>query len=283
MTGFRNFGALGAAYLAGQSHTAHFRKVPSQASAAGQWVDLSMASGNPVPNYYASSPLEAAVLDGDRGIFHGDDKSPSAMHLTDLTLCTPSAAFVGAYQLLDYLLYYPFVDLDDTEEQVMVNAVTLPRYTDGAGVRAMMVALAPTVGGGSFSYTYINQSGNTATSPVISCNTTADAIATVPTSQQGTAAGGLLFLPLASGDTGIRSITSLQMIAPNGGLCALVLVKPLCAATIREISVPDERSYVHEIPGMPRIYDGAYLNLVVNCASTVAAARLAGRISFVWN
>lgn len=283
MSGFRGYRALGDAYLAGQTHTAHFRKVPSQASVAGQWVDLSMAAGNPLPNYYASTPLAAATLDGTRGIFHGADKSPASMYLSDLALCSPTAGFVGAFQLLDYLLYYPFVDLDDTDVQTMDNTVALPRYADGANVRAMMVAVAPTTGGGSFTYDYIDQDGNSQTSAVISCNTTADAIATVPTSQQGTVACGQLFLPLNSGDTGIRAVTSVQMVVPNGGLCAIVLVKPLALATIREINVPDERSYITEIPGPPCILDGAYLNLAMNCAATVAAGQLTGRASFIWN
>lgn len=283
MSGFRGFRALGDAALAGQTHTAHFRKVPSQASAAGQWVDLSMAAGNPPPNYYASAPLVAATLDGMRGIFHGADKSPASMYLSELALCSPTTGFVGTFQLLDYLLYYPFVDLDDTDVQTMDNTVALPRYANGEGVRAMMVAVAPTIGGGSFTYSYTDQDGNPQTSGVISCNTTADAIATVPTSQQGAVAGGRLFLPMNSGSTGIRSITSMQMVVPNGGLCAIVLVQPLALATIREVSVPDERSYITEIPGPPRIIDGAYLNLAVNCAATVAAGQLTGRASFIWN
>ena len=44
---------------------------------------------------------------------------------------------------LDYLLYYPFIDMDAAgEDQTMTNGVTLPRFTDGAGVRMMAVAQA---------------------------------------------------------------------------------------------------------------------------------------------
>lgn len=284
MAGFRGYRSLGDAALAGQMHTAHFRKVPSQASAAGQWVDLSMASGNPKPNYYASSPLAAATLPAFEGIFHGDAKSPATKHLSEISLCSPSAGFVGTFVLLDYLLYYPFVDFDDTDVQTMDNTVTLPRYTDGEGVRAMLVAVAPTVGGGAFTYDYVDHDGAAQTSPVITCNSTADAIATVPTSQQaGAVTRGPLLLPMASTSRGIRSITSFTNTTPNGGLCAIVLVKEIARATIREINVADERSYIREIPGAPRIVDGAYLNLVVNCTSTVAAATLAGRASFIWN
>ena len=282
MSGFRSIGSLGEAARSGQIHTAHFRKVPSQASAAGQWVDLSMAGGNPVPNYYASTPLEAATLDGLRGIFHGSDKTPATKHVLDMALCSPGSGFVGTYRLLDYLLYYPFVDLDDTTSQVMIQSASLPRYEDGDGVMAMMVTLAPTLGGGSFTFGYVNQDGVPNTSPVVTCNTTADSIATICTSQQATAARGFLFLPLASGDTGVREITDVTMLAPNGGLAAIVLVRPLCSAVIREVSVPSERSYVNELPSAPRVFDGAYLGLVANVAATVASTALAGRITFAW-
>lgn len=283
MTGFRNFRALSDAFEAGQVHTAHFRKLPTQASVAGQWVDLSMAGGNPLPNYYASAPLEAAVLDGFRGIFHGAAKAPMKMNVFQMALCTPSAGLVGTYQLLDYLMYYPFVDLDSLDQQDMVNITTLPRYTDGRGVRAMLVAVAPTVGGGRFTYTYINQDGIQQTSPTMFFNTTVDAIGTIVTSQQGLANAPGVLLPLVQGDTGIRSIVSVNVLVPNGGLASLVLVKPICFGAVREINVPEERSFVNELPGLPVVEDGAYLNLVVNCAATVAAGQLAGRITFVWN
>lgn len=278
----RTYGELAAAEQEGRVHVAHLRKVPSQASAAGQWVDLSMASGNPVPNFYASSPLVGAPLESREGIFFGDAVSPSTRYLKELVLCSPTAGLVGAYQLLDYLLYYPFVDLDTTDAQVLETPVPLARYSDGDGVRLMLVAQVPQLGGGSLSYDYVNQDGVTRSSPVFSLNTTADSIATVITSQQGAAAGGRLLAPLADGDTGIRSLVSINPLSVNGGLAAAVLVRPLADASIREINVPDERSYVHERPRPPIVLDGAYLNLVVNCAATVAAGQVSGRATFVW-
>lgn len=283
MPGFANIKALADAFEAGRFRSCSFRKVPSQASTAFWWVDLTMAAGNPVPQYYASSPLVAAVLDGDRGIFHGAAVAPATLHLTDLMLTTPTAGFVGRYMLLDYVLYYPFLDLDDLDTQVLDNTVTLPRYTDGEGLQVMLVAAAPTTGGGSFTFNYVNQDGVEMTSPVISFSTAAASIASIITSEPATAAGGRLFLPLASGDTGVRSIVSWTNIGVSGGLGAVVLVKPLADAVIREINTAAEVPMVATRPGAPRIVDGAYLGLVVNCAATVAAGQLAGRANFAWS
>lgn len=280
---FRNIAALAGAYDAGRVHSCSIRKVPSQTTVAGHWADLSMAAGNPKPQYYASTPLAAAVLDDFDGIFHGDDKSPSTKHLTHLGLMTPTAGLVGRYVLLDYLLYYPFVDGDSLDEQPLDNTVTLPRYTDGDGVMLMAVASAPTAGGGAFTFNYVNQAGEARTSPTISCNTAATNIATLVTSEQAVAAGGQWFLPLLGGDRGVRSITSVTFSVASGGLIAFVLVKLLADLAIREVSTMAEREFVTQVPGAPRIYDGAYLGLIMNCAATIAAGQLAGYAKFAWS
>lgn len=283
MAGFQNVGQYVDAHVNGAASFCSFRKIPSQASVSGWWVDLSMAAGNPVPNYYASEPLVAAVLSSFRGIFHGDDKSPYREFLTSWALMTPTAALVGRYKVMDYLLYYPFIDLDSTDEQVLDNTVVLPRYTDGVGVRAMLVAAAPTTGGGTFTYNYINQDGVSKTSPIQSLSVAAASIASIATSEQATVAGGNIFLTMASGDTGIRSITSVTMLTPGGGLGALVLVYPLADLAIREINTQTEIEFVRERMPCPRVYDGAYLGMIVNCAGSVAAGILTGNMRFAWN
>jgi hypothetical protein len=280
--GFANVKALVDAYEGGRSHFCSFRKVPSQTSVPGWWVDLSMAAGNPSPNYYASSPLVAAKLDSFKGIFHGEDQ-PGTKFLSALGLVTPTAGLVGQYMMLDYLLYYPFVDGDDSDAQVMDNTEVLDRYTDGKGVMVMAVIVAPTTGSGQFTFTYINQDGVERTSPIQYCATTAANIASLATSQQAVTNASGPFLTLASGDSGVRSIVSVQFSVLNGGLVSLVLVKPLGDYAIREINTMSEVQYMKDRAGLPQIQDGAYLNLIQNCAATVAAGQLAGYATFAWS
>jgi hypothetical protein len=115
--GFAGCRDLGLADEEGRTHFCSYRKVPSQASTARGWCDLTMAAGNPPPQYYAASPLEAARLEGFRGLFHGDDKAPSSMHLVDWSVMTPTANCVGHLKLLRYGLYYPFIDGDSLDQQ----------------------------------------------------------------------------------------------------------------------------------------------------------------------
>lgn len=281
--GYRTTAEWARAAHNGQCLYSTARKVPSQASVSGRWVDLSMAGGNPPPNYYASSPLVAAVLEPFRGIFHGDAKSPAKKHVVECCLQTPTAALVGAYKLLDYVLYYPFVDLDDLDTQVFDNAVTLPRYTDGAGLNVLAVCVAPTTTAGSFTFTYVDEQDVERTSPVIFTDTTAVNIASVLTSSPGTVAAQGPFLPLHSASAGVRRITGFQNLTLSGGLVSLVLVRKLADLAIREINSPSEA--VFGGPGVmpPRIVDGAYLHLLANCLGSVAAGTLTVDLLTTWN
>jgi hypothetical protein len=280
--GFRNTKHLVDSINGGKSLTSHFRKVPGLATTAGCWADVGMAAGNPPPNYYASAPLVAAVLDKWTGIFHGDNKSPSETYITDLMLCTPTAAMLGPYFLLDYALYYPFVDLDDTDPQTMDNAVSIPRYTDGSGVRVMLVAQAPTVGLGQFIMTYINQDGVEKTSPTNYLTTSGMNMGTILTMQPASTGGRGPFVILADGDTGVRRILTFTNLVSNGGLGCLVLVKPLATTSIREINTPMEISFPDMRTPNPRVVDGAYLNFICNPAGSIAAGLLTGRINYAW-
>jgi len=280
--GFANVAEVADAMVSGRTHFCSIRKVPSQATTARWWADLSMASGNPAPNYYAAAPLTAKTLDDFDGIFHGDDKSPATKHLTALGLMTPTANMVGEYVLCDYLLYYPFIDGDESAAQPMVNTVTLPRYTDGEGLQVMAVALTPTTGSGTFTFDYVDQDGNPQTSPTQRCATAAN-IATIVTSAPATTGANGPFLKLATGSSGVRSITSATFAVANGGLIALVIVKPLVTLAVREISTMAEVTSLVMRPGAPRIYDGAYLGLIMRCTGTIAAGLLTGYATFAWS
>lgn len=283
MPGFSQSSTYVDAKLAGKTTTATFRKNPSQASIANWWFDLSMTSGTPPPNYYAATPLKAAVLNPLRGIFHGDAVSPEAMFLERMLLLSANTEFLGEFRLLDYLLYYPTIDLDETGIQEMDNTVTLPRYADGDGVMAMFVCQAPTVApGGQGVFTYVDADGVTQTSPMFQLSTTLASIGLLLTTEPAVALTMGPFLALAGNCKGIRSVTSLTMYTPCGGLGALVLVRPLDALQLIEVGTPVEKTYFDRANGPPRIYDGAYLNLIACCAGSIATRAMVGSLSTVW-
>lgn len=281
MTGFNGTRDLIRAEEEGRSHFCSFRKVPSQASTALGWFDMSMAAGNPLPQYYAASPLEAARLDGFRGIFHGDDKAPSSMHLTDWNVVTPTANCVGRLKMLRYGLYYPFIDGDSLDQQDLTNAVA-PLNPPPAGWKVMIVAVAPTAGGGSLTFGY-TRNGVDKVSPTIALNTAVVNIASIATGDPAVTAGGQPFARLASGDEGVDTLTSVTFIAPSGGLFAFVLVDPIAEIATRERDTPAEANYLQTRPGAPRIFDGDYLNFIGNCTGSVAAGIFTGFNKFAWS
>lgn len=300
MTGFRTVRAWADSEADGRSWLSFFRKVPpSTATIAGQWFDYSTASGVPVPNYYASSPLVAATLEGREGIYIPEQNT--ARYLKRTIVMSAAASVTGTtnqnqpLMLLDYLLYYPFIDLDAAgEEQVMDNTVTLPRYTDGVGVRAMIVAQAPTVGGGSLTLKYIDDQDVERTTSTIFCAAAqpSGALVTAVTA----AAGISPFVPLNAGVRGIKSIVSATVAVANGGLAAIVLVKPHEMSYAREecrrpTSSPAESfgdaaeiERVRMRAGAPEIKAGAFLGWIgKGVAGSLASAPLVGMIESFWS
>lgn len=276
----------------GQTQITNFRKTLTYARAATVWTDLSMSGGNPRPNFYAATPLESATLNGNYGLYHGANVSPSTKHLSIITTSNAIASaggFLFNFKLLDYLMYYPFIDGDSTDEQILTTTTTLPRYTSGVGVMAMLIAQGGYTGGQNVVINYTNSDGvaNRITTPMLT-NTvgiTASSLSTVPLGTQVTASRtyGWPFIPLVGNDKGIRSVQSITFEAPIGGVHALVLVKPIADYQHVTQLTPSEKSYFTDLAAAPRIYDGAYLNFIMQSSAAGSAGNtFNGTIETVW-
>jgi hypothetical protein len=288
---FRNFRALGTAFDAGQSWFSTFRKVPAAtATVTGQWYDYSYAAGNPIPNYYAASPLVSAVLEPDKGIIVPRMASGQKQYLHRLSVMSNGAtASTQPIYLLDYLLYYPFVDMDASgEDQTMGNTAALPRYTDGLGVQIMVVAQSPTVGGGRFTITYIGSDDMQYTTTSMFCGAAQPSGALVNAVTD--TAGLTPFVPLNAGVKGVKSVVSCNFSVANGGLCAVVLVRPLEttialeSTSVAGIGSAVEKESLRLRGGMVEIKDGAFLSLLgQGCSGSLASSPLVGTIETVWS
>ena len=291
MTGFRSVRDYANAMDEGRYTYSTWRKSPSQTTTAGPVFDLSMSPGNPVPQYYAATPLKATRLaqSTDGGLFHGGD-APSGMskYLHQFTtMASAATALPMAMTLCDYLLFYPFIDEGTTDPQILDNSIGLSRYADGEGVRIMAVSVAGRTGGQSFIIEYTNQDGVTGrvagpfrenAVSVIGTVVTSD-VAAVPVPGDVTGA----FLPLQAGDSGVRSLDSVTMLGGDVGLFALVLVKPIAQHQLFEQTAPCESSYFTDYGVVPKIENDAYLNLLCTPRGTLAATLLHGDITVVWN
>jgi hypothetical protein len=299
MAGFGNVAAWADSEANGKSWLSFFRKVPpTVATNPVNWYDYSTASGVPVPNYYASSPLTAALFDPEKGIYVPEQTGARWLKRT-ITMSAAQSVTSTTNQnqplmLLDYLLYYPFVDMDAAgEEQVFDNTVTLPHYADGVGVKIMVVAQAATTGSGTFTVKYIDTNDVERTTQTVQCpySQVSGTLVTAVSNQ----AGFSPFVPLNASVRGVKRILSVTMGVANGGLAAFVLVKPFQMSYAREecrrpTSSPTE-SYgeayeierIRQRAGSEKIESGAFLGWIgCGVAGTLASAPLVGMIESFW-
>lgn len=302
MAGFKNVKALAAALTDdGKVWLSTFRKALSAtATITGQWFDYSYAGGNPIPNYYAASPLTAAELEAAKGIIVPRMSGTDRQFLHRFHVMSAAASATGTTNqiqhliLMDYLLYYPFVDMDDAgSDQAMDNTTVLPRYTDGVGVQMMVVAQSPSVGGGRFTITYTCSDDVQYTTGSMFCGAAQPAGALV---QAVVGTGGLTpFVPLNAGVRGVKRVDSVNFPVANGGLCAVVLVKPLIdsfineesrrttAGTLESFGDAYEKEALTGYAGMVEIEDGAFLGFIGRgTTGSLASSVLVGAIETVW-
>jgi hypothetical protein len=291
MAGFNRIKEIVDAYNAGKNVYATFRKVPAVATTLGAWFDMSMSPGNPKANFYVAPQTTAATLDGNYGLFHfgaGRVTTDGYKFLHKIQLYSASASFSPAkFLICDYLLFYPLVDMDSTDLQLLTNFAddptvpSLPRYKDGMGVKAFLVATNPYVGGARFQLTYTNEYGVSGRLSQWNLTNTLTTIGTIVHAGVGVGIGGA-FIQLQNGDNGIRSVEGIQFNNPNGGLACLVLCKPLAEVSNRDTMSVSETDFVYEFPSLPKIYDGAYLNMLCMPNGSVAGVAIQGEIHTLW-
>jgi hypothetical protein len=288
MSGFNGQWDINEKLADGKSFYSTWRKSVTQFTVAGTWFDMSMSPGNPSPQYYASTPLVVQQMrhSTDGGIRHGTNVSPSGKYLQSFTILSSSAnGLPMPFILLDYLLYYPFVDTGTNDQQNMINTSSLPRYTDGVGVQMMAVSVAASSSGTrpTFRVSYTNEKGISGRlSPVCTLHT-ATFNGAIMSNDQASASSHMPFIPLQSGDRGVRSIESLTFISGTDvGLLTLVLVKPLITSVLLEQTAPTEVVPLPHQSNLPRIYDDAFLGLLVNPQGSLVGVAFHGEIQTMW-
>ena len=273
----RNYADVTKAYDEGRYWQYEIRKVSGSITVYRQF-DLSYSGGLPLPNYYATSPLEMAVLNGDRGFYKGSPNTGQKyIHKLALTNFNTNLATANC-TVYDYVAYVPFVDLDNTEEQEIVT-MDLPRFTDGKGLRVIAVSQGAGTGNTTLTMTYINQDGEEK-----SASTMLDAAhgaGSIITSGQMTA--GSAYMRLAQGDYGIRKITKVKCDVSVGAICALVIVKPLCHIGFMDLGITNEVDYLIDRGGLIPIHNDAYLNMCIfNNAPSAQTPNLTGYVQIIW-
>lgn len=268
---------------------ADFNKITGGAGyTAGRWYDFSGLTGTPVANTYTGTALNAQVPTeaSGFGLWHGGNVSTDTKHVLNVSALTSAGtATPSVLMLVDLCLYYPGINMNLATAQTLTNSSSLTRYTDGAGLRAALVMTATSgATAHNVALSYTNQAGTSGRTLPVTVACTASAIAPHLT-HSGTAANNYgPFLPLASGDTGIRSVQSVTLSAASGaGTAALCLYRPLLTIPLAAVSVASERDLMNQLPSLPRVYDGACLVwLYFTGSATAASSTFIGSVDFGW-
>jgi hypothetical protein len=185
------------------------------------------------------------------------------------------------------------VPIDLTTDGVAPNIMTirLPRYSDGVGVQVFHTpSTVMGVGTPSFSFGssgYTNSAGTAGraipTSPALPALTPSAPVGMIDHS--GTGAGKFgPFLPLASGDAGIRSVQSIQYSATRtSGVGNIVFCKPIVTLPLSIVGYASERDLLNQLPSLPQIQDGACLHWIMYAgAATPVNSPYYGHLDFGW-
>ncbi len=269
--------------------------LPTSAAVAWEWSFLAKWAGNPDSGsiYNTGTNLAFQATSGSTvgagGIQHGGNVSPATKHVINASAYTAAPTTAPCIlMLVDLLGFYRVSTVTTTTAQTLNNSVTLPRYTDGAGVQAFMWNTNTTAMGAAtpnLSIGYTNSAGTAgrATPAVLPVGKTA-----CPNGQilySGTGAGKYWpFMPLQSGDAGIRSIQSVTISTSYvSGEFSIGLCKPILTLPITTLGVASERDLMNQVPSMPQIVDWANLVwMIYHGAATPVNSALYGHLDLAW-
>lgn len=259
---------------------------------SGRWYDFSILQGNPVANAYAGTSLAWTACDETTGngtqafgIPNAGNVSTDTKHLLNAAAVTTVATGVpGVLMLLDVQGYWPGINMNVNTSQTLTGTPS-PRYANGVGCRLFgVVTASPGATAHQISVSYTNPAGSTGRTLPVTVACTASALVG-HISHSGTAANNYgPFLPLASGDTGVKNVASVQFSAASGaGVMALCLARPLATLPITTAGVAAERDFLNQLPSLPRIYDGACLTWIFFAGANVAASsNFSGSLDMAW-
>lgn len=283
---------IATAYEMGRHHLQPFYKVwASTFNVANAWWDATLSGNLPRASYYAGDdmvftpyptkpdPLLPNEKYNHLSFFHGGNVTPAQKILRTITMHGSAANLAPSrYILCDYLGFVNGISWETNEEQTINNTYTIPRYTDGLGVRAILVQLF----GSNANAVYTINYRNTNNIDVTTSNIAANSLGTGGLQHGPTSGTYMPFIGLANGELGIKRVNSITVSSLGAGVAVLVLVKPLCEITFRDITAPAEIDFLTEKYETPVIYDDAKLNFLMTSGGSPAGLLTRGYMDFIW-
>lgn len=225
-----------------------------------------------------SQTVTAQTITGtaySNGLYTGGSVSPLVKNVLNVSAFTASiTAAPGVLMLVDAVAMFTVSSVTTTGAQAFTGTQTLPRYATGAGLQAFIVpSVVMGAGSPTIRLDYTNAAGTasrlTPASPVLPTAGTTSPVGQIVYSGTGAGKYGP-FMPLQSGDTGIRSIQTINLSATmTSGSLVVVLAKPILTLPLTAVGVASERDLVNQLPSMPQIFDGANLQWLYYAGSAI--------------
>ncbi len=183
------------------------------------------------------------------------------------------------------------IDITTTGTGTHTVAWLLPRYTNGAGVNAIIFNSNATALGAATpnmslpDYSNSAQVTGRATPAVLPIGKSAASNShIIYTGATGTGKYNYM-MPLQAGDSGISQINSIQnSVSYVSGEYTVALVKEIGRFPLSTLGLASERNFLFEYPSMPRIYDGAALYFALGSGvATPVSSAISGMLTFAWN
>lgn len=249
----------------GKVQNFNFMKPGGTAPAAGIWYSLARLGGMPpaISDGAAGSGTPGAggtALTNASGTLNGPDVSTDRKAIVTFGAV---ATVAQTLRLYDRLVHVSGVTMNSTGTK-NIGSAALPRYTgtDSVGneVWIEFTTAGTTTANVCNLLTYTDQNGNTGQ---VGGSLTAPATAMVLNSMYGP-------FPLAAGDTGVQSVETFNVgTACTAGVGQLIIMRPLV-----EIYLPAnqwvEQDFVLQLSALPRVFDGASLQLMTQVTATTA-------------
>jgi hypothetical protein len=242
-----------------------------------------MAGNLPRASYYAGDDLVFTPYPSQNHLFHfhGGDVAPKQKILRTINMHGSSANLAPSrYILCDYLGFAGGISWETNEVQEIDNTFTLPRYTDGKGVRAIMVQLFGSNANAVYTINYLNSDNEVKNSPT----QTANSLGTGSLQHAQTSANYNPFIDLCNTCSGIKRVNSVTVSSLGAGIAVLVLVKPIAEVIFRDSSLfaPVEVDYFTNKQELPIIYDGAKLNFLFTSVGSPTGLLSRGYMEYAW-
>jgi len=256
----------------------------------GRSATFTADAGTDLMTYTSTTNLPSNILTGTRVRLTTTTTLPAPLATaTDYYVIKMSD---GTFELATtYANAIAGTQIDITTTGTGTHTITwlLPRYTNGAGVQAIIFNPAATAMGAAtpnlaLGYTNSAQATSRATPTVLPIGKTAASNSHILyTGATGTGKYNYM-MPLQSGDSGIAEINTIQnSVNYVSGTYTVALVKEIGRFPLSTLGLASERNFLFEYPSMPRIYDGAALYFALGSGvATPASSAISGLLTFIY-